>query len=234
MKIDSAMPIFDRGLFKNTNMGKQKDEVFNNKLKINEKEKSFSEMLQEQILKLKERKEVVQNNEKFTVEEKKNKLDEINKQLSELQEQLLQANIMEKEKELEEKNDKLREANEKNQELQEELNGDIKKDGIIIAKSLVKLINSNNYIENAHELNITKESMKTELSYLEMKNVPREDWSFNNKQATKLRNNINSLKNASMNATAKSIKYTKEEKEDNNKDTIEKKEKEDIYFEDNK
>ena len=165
MKIDSAMPIFDMGLFKNTNMGKQKDEIFNNKLKINEKEKSFSEMLQEQILKLKERKENVQNNEKFTVEEKKYKLDEINTQLNELESQLLQANLMEKEKELEEKNDKLREANEKNQELQEELNGDIKKDGIIIAKSLVKLINSNNYIEDAHELNITKESMKTCLLY---------------------------------------------------------------------
>lgn len=201
MQVNSAWNNVQGGVFKNTNLTK------NTTGQLNRKPKTLVEGLQEQVNSITERRTNIKNNENLSIEEKKFKLEELDILLKEAQEQLQQAKMAEKQKEL----DKAREASEKNLQSKNNLDDDIEREGVLVSKSLLKLMESKEYLQNIHELNVSKHKLKSELSY--MKEAPKEEGSFNSKHVSKLRGSILGLEASANNELGKSLKASKESKE---------------------
>lgn len=201
MQVNGTFNNIQNSLFKNTNFAKNTTD------QLNRRPKTLVEGLQEQITSITERRTNIKNNENLSVEEKKFKLEELDMLLKEAQDQLQQAKMAEKQKELE----KAREASEKNLQSKNNLDNDIEKEGVIVSKSLLKLMESKEYLQNIHELNASKHKLKNELSY--MKEAPKEEGSFNSKYVSKLRGSILGLEVGANNELEKSIKSFKESRE---------------------
>ncbi|SHJ40120.1 hypothetical protein SAMN02745163_01873 [Clostridium cavendishii DSM 21758] len=213
----------NNSFFKTANISINKNEEANkknenlkadNNLKV--KKKSLIENLQEQITKLKESKSKINGNDKLSADEKKAQLLTIDENIKELEKQIQQEKVIEKQKELDKQKEKTEEKAQKEAAERDRLNGDKVKDGVIISRSLVKLIEAKNSMGNIHQLNATKAQLGVEASYLNMRKVHKESGSFNAKQLSKLHSAMSSLENASnneLNKVINNIKVSEKSKE---------------------
>ncbi len=225
MRINNAMTSSGNSFFRHTNLDtnynkdQNKKSILKNNNNLVQGEKSLLEILQEQRNKILERKEKIRGNDNISIEEKKDMLSIIDDNIKDIDKQIQQAKIMEKQRELEEAKEKAEEKAEKEAEERERLNGDTVKDGVIIAKSLTKLIEAKSSIDNVHQFNGSKARLENELSYLDMKSVPKETWSFNGKHAAKLKGAMAGLEGAANNQVKKAMDSTKDSKEIREKET---------------